>query len=164
MPQFSSRSSNAASARSSVSALYTSFKSVINGFRSFVRDKFRRITDLMHNASLNLCLWEHCMNGITKSSQSIDRYDHDVFYTPIFYLIKDREPVFCTFIPSYPHTKNFTFSIQFNTYGNINCFLYRSIIFPNMKMYCIHENNGIFSFSWTILPFFCNRQDSICHM
>ena len=118
----------------------------------------------MHNTPLDLRLWEYCMNRIPESGQSIHRYDHDILYTSVFYLVEDGQPVFCTFISSYPHAEDLTFSVQFNSYSNVNCLFYRSIVLPNMEMYRIHKNNGIFSFQWPVLPFFCDRKDSICHM
>ena len=118
----------------------------------------------MHNTPLDLRLWEYCMNRIPESGQSIHRYDHDILYTSVFCLVEDGQPVFCTFISSYPHAEDLTFSVQFNTYSNVNCLFYRSIVLPNMEMYRIHKNNGIFSFQRPVLPFFCDRKDSICHM
>ena len=47
---------------------------------------------------------------------------------------------------------------------NVYRFLHGLIILSYMKMYGIHENNGIFSFQRTALLFLCNRKDSICHM
>ena len=86
----------------------------------------------MHNTPLDLRLWEYCMNGIPESGQSIYGYDHDIFHTSVFYLVENGQPVFRTFISSYPHAENLTFSIQFNTYSNVNSFFYRSIVFSNM--------------------------------
>ena len=72
-----------------------------------VRDEFRRIADLVHDATLDLCFWEYCINGISKACEPIYEYDHDIFYAAILDLIQDTQPVLCALISANPHAQDF---------------------------------------------------------
>ena len=58
-----------------------------------INDKTEEVLNSMHNTPLDLRLWEYCMNRIPESGQSIHRYDHDILYTSVFYLVEDGQRI-----------------------------------------------------------------------
>lgn len=68
-------------------------------------------------------------------------------------------------VPSFILYPQYFFStIQTDSNGNIDGLLYGLVVLSYMEMYSIHEDNGVFLFQRTILPFFCNRKNSVCHV
>lgn len=77
---------------------------------------------LMDDTSLNLCFWENSSYCITKSGQTIDRHNHDIFNSTVLYFVQNTKPVLCTFITTDPYTQYFFTPVQSNSNGNVDCF------------------------------------------
>ncbi len=65
----------------------------------------------MHDAALYFCFWENSIDSVSKSGQSVNGYNHDIFYTTIFDFVQNTKSVFGTFVSAYPQPQDFFASV-----------------------------------------------------
>ncbi len=118
----------------------------------------------MDDAALYLCFGEYSAYGIPETCQPVYGNDHDILHAAVLDLIKYAQPVFGTLVPAYPHPQNFLLSVQVYADSHIGGFLDSLVILPNIEVYGVHKDDGLFPFQRAVLPFLCNSQDAVNHM
>lgn len=129
----------------------------------FVADIFTRITQLVDNAVLYICLRENRLNGCCEACQVICADIEDVFYAAVSETVQDVGPEFGTFILAYPHPQYILMSVHVNANGDIYGFLDDLTLTADMVMDGVHKHYGIKAFQWSLLPLSGNGQYFVCY-
>lgn len=116
----------------------------------------------MNDAALELCLRKRRIDRLFYACKSVSADDENVFYTAIFQLIQNPEPVLGALIFADMYGQNLLVTGQADSQDHIRSELPDLSVITNGEVDCINENDGINRIKWAFLPILDLRKKAVC--
>ena len=100
----------------------------------------------MNDATLDLCIWESRLNGLSEACQTVHAEQKYILNSTGFEFIQHIQPEFTALIFAYPYAENVFLTVKVDAQNYICRLCNILMIFLYFVMDCIHKHKRIYCF------------------